>query len=163
MKLEIRDKDHAAILDKHYHEQTVVDFAGVSLAIVGASCNYQPYRTIWGFEFAEVTKAKWAGEGHPPVGTVCEMTSNDGYNWRPVKIVFFDDYVTMVGEADGKANRELFKRCDADVMFRPIRTPEQIAEEERQKECQAIQRICVDAEDQGIPYFEALYDAGYRK
>ena len=75
---------------------------------------------------------EWSGIGHPPVGTVCEITTNDGHNWRQVKIIFFDDYVTMIGEVDGQVNREIFKRCDADVAFRPLRTPEQIREEEVQ-------------------------------
>jgi hypothetical protein len=75
--------------------------------------------------------SSWNGEGLPPVGTVCEMTTNDGYNWRPVEIIFSDDYIVLVGQADGRVDRKLFRRSDADVYFRPVRTPEQIEDDER--------------------------------
>ncbi|MNQ60672.1 hypothetical protein D3C85_749590 [compost metagenome] len=94
-----------------------------------------------------VAPTEWDGEGHPPVGVVCEMTTNDGHNWRPVKIIFFDDYVTMIGQADGKVNRELFKRCDADVAFRPVCTPEQKAQSEREA---SIDRVCRELEMGGF-------------
>jgi hypothetical protein len=88
-----------------------------------------------------------------------------------VKIIFFDDYVTMVGQADGKVNRELFKRCDADVAFRPIRTPEQIAANERESGIQALKQVFDSCSDDLMPtsnkyldtLFGAIYDAGWRK
>jgi hypothetical protein len=108
--------------------------------------------------------AAWSGTGLPPVGTVCEITTNDGYNWRPVKIIFSDDYVVMTGETAGAVNRELFKRCDADVYFRPIRTPEQIAAEQREKAVQEMVNECPypGSATTAIDCL-ALYKAGYRK
>lgn len=46
---------------------------------------------------------------------------------------------------------------------RCLRTLEQIAAEERKRVTDEIQDICGGAENRGTPYFEALYDAGYRK
>lgn len=108
----------------------------------------------------EYVADEWEGKGHPPAGSVCEMTTNDGRNWRTVKIIFFDDYVTMIGQADGKVNRELFKRCDADVAFRPIRTPEQIAADEREAGINEIREV---AGSLNAYPFDQLWDAGYRK
>lgn len=119
----------------------------------------------------EYAADQWRGEGHPPAGAVCEMTTNDGHNWRPVKIIFFDDYVTMIGQVDGQVNRELFKRCDADVAFRPIRTPEQIAADDREHNvrnaCTAISKALAELheseEPTAVTIIEAMIDAGYRK
>lgn len=100
-------------------------------------------------------------DGHPPVGAVCDMTTNDGYNWRPVKIIFFDDYVTLVGEVQGKVDRQIFKRCDADIAFRPIRTPEQIAADEREAAINEIRRDTDYILDETCA--AAVFAAGYRK
>ncbi len=107
----------------------------------------------------------WSGEGLPPVGAVCEITTNDGYNWRPVKIIFSDDYVVIVGDADGVVNRELFKRCDADIYFRPVRPPEQIAPDELEKAVLEIAHILISNRASCAEYHQArlIYDAGYRK
>jgi hypothetical protein len=78
--------------------------------------------------------SSWTGEGLPPVGTVCEVTTNDGYNWRPVKILFLDEFIILAGEVEGKTDRQILRLCDADVSFRAVRTPEQIAAEKVSKQ-----------------------------
>lgn len=107
----------------------------------------------------------WNGEGPPPVGMVCEVTTNDGHNWHPWKVLFADEYVILVGSAEGKANYELLRRCDADVAFRPIRAAEQIAADEREL---ALTDMCVllgkDPSRPGVREMAGvLFDAGYRK
>lgn len=116
------------------------------------------------FSFVTERPVPWTGEHFPPVGTVCEMTTNDGHNWRVVKIIFFDDCVTMIGEADGKVNRELFKRCDADVAFRPIRTPEQIAADQYEQDAKEIAKILSDLDGADNTFVaKTLLDCGYRR
>ena len=143
-------------------------------AVVGAEDRAYPYGGGTGDHRHNFTRgqvqyitprpARWDGQGHPTAGTLCEMTSNDGHNWRPVLIIFFDDYVTLVGQSEGKVNRQLFKRCDADVAFRPLRTPEQIAAEEREEAIAEMwttywqPSVSTAMEGLGL-----LYDAGYRK
>ena len=115
----------------------------------------------------------WTGEGLPPVGTVCEITTNDGHNWYTWKILFSDNYVVLVGAAEGKANYTMLKRCDADVAFRPIRTPEQIASQKRsdqiQEACRDIGHVVAEHNvNIGISAamratVEAMIDAGYAK
>ncbi|QLL11734.1 hypothetical protein [Pseudomonas chlororaphis] len=108
---------------------------------------------------AEIINAPvaWNGEGLPPVGTVCER--NYGGEWKKT---------TICGHSpDGQSWAAFYDDDKAGWLsvsgFRPIRTPEQIAAEERKKIEDEIQDICTDAENSGVPYFEALYDAGYRK
>jgi hypothetical protein len=102
----------------------------------------------------------WAGEGLPPVGTVCEYRVGNGDWWQcTVK------YVTR--PIDGENTHVVIDcphlggeqvSCVGDdyghVTFRPIRTPEQIAAEQALAE---IERLY----SEGGP--AAVFDAGYRK
>lgn len=76
----------------------------------------------------------WDEFGFPPAGVSCEFTSNDGYNWKPCRILYADELSILTGELEGKADRRLLRKCDADVKFRPARTAEQVAAEEREAE-----------------------------
>lgn len=111
---------------------------------------------------------EWSGEGLPPVGTVCEIaasTPHQTVSWpegTKVKIYanFTDDrgielaaFVDAIGSVGGVA----VAKC-----FRPIRTPEQIAAEEREKA--VIEMLARSNSCETIPrrMCEAIYDAGYR-
>lgn len=102
----------------------------------------------------------WNGEGIPPVGTVCEWHPNV-HGWVEVTILGRDANCTwyrVKGEAASQTCRNM-------AFFRPIRTPEQIASEERRVEIKHMQAAsCGNAMP---PICEsaaaALYDAGYRK
>ena len=74
---------------------------------------------------------EWPESEYPAVGTVCEFTTNDGYNWKDCKILYADELSILTGELEGNADRRLLRKCDADVKFRHIRTSEQIAAERR--------------------------------
>lgn len=76
----------------------------------------------------------WNGEGRPPVGTVCEYqtTSWPAEQWEVREIRYISDYHVVTAEEDG-VERSV---CAEIARFRPIRTPEQIAAEERVKACQ---------------------------
>lgn len=115
--------------------------------------------------------AVWDGEGLPPVGVDCEYRVGGAtwfecniryvttpYHGCPVEVVMFpahlkSEQTAVVGDGEGE------------VSFRPIRTADQVAAEEREK---AIREICIDA---GSPEMtpgqmkvaEKLYQAGYRK
>ena len=123
----------------------------------------------------------WTGEGLPPVGTVCEHSEDDNKAdspdgaWKRVKIVghhqFNDDeYLCAVWVSGLEVSYS-----SEGPHFRPIRTPEQIAEEARIAELNlmvgAIKdhpggRHGVDHLTQLKIHEEAcinLYDAGWRK
>lgn len=103
--------------------------------------------------------AAWNGEGLPPVGTVCEALNGFKEEWRKVKILDHEGTVPTAACRD-EIGRLWWSQC-----FRPIRTPEQIAAEERSA------RICEMASVIGAPLcqltpteiIEKLDDAGYRK
>lgn len=107
----------------------------------------------------------WDGTGLPPVGTVCEVDHN---GWRqcnvfahavegkePVDVLF--DFV----DVDGSQSWNWY---DCASKFRPLRTPEQLAAEAREKAVDEMLQL--NLKDGGVAarsYCERLYDAGYRK
>lgn len=105
----------------------------------------------------------WQGEGLPPVGR-CELRLiSSGGNWHEADIKFASRNVVVwdwVGEPSANG---LCTGYAHTVQFRPIRTPEQIAAEIREK---AIEAMLEAANCIGNPWrerFGTLYDAGYRK
>lgn len=77
---------------------------------------------------------EWDEFGFLASGVTCEFTTNDGHNWKGCKILYADEVSILTGELEGKADRRLLRKCDADVKFRPARTAEQVAAEEREAE-----------------------------
>lgn len=102
-------------------------------------------------------KEVWNGEGLPPVGTVCEYKAYQlSEPWREVEVIAHFRNKAMVAAFiptgdGGKSVGQAIADC-----FRQIRTPEQIAEEERE---QAV-RAMGDAIKQppGSVSYGALYD-----
>ncbi len=128
-------------------------------------------------EYWEWIDKPWDGQGLPPVGTVCEFA---GGTYSPEDPFDNDlregDRVTIIahfkdGDLDLAAftfnpqvrNPDRGAACveqGAYGCFRPIRTPEQIAAEEREK---AIKEMCFAEETLTVKQAKALYDAGYRR
>lgn len=109
--------------------------------------------------------APWDGIGPPPVGTVCEAYVSDA--WRRVEV--------FAHKPEGEATSALFTYIrddgadgwfwfDEATRFRPLRTPEQIAAEKREKTVNAMVATA-GLLDKGWcrEVCAALYDAGYRK
>ncbi len=110
----------------------------------------------------------WDGQGLPPVGIEIEanfpVTDVTGthYHWRRVIVA-----VAGIPGAEREClvyDAENTKPAWVDE-FRPLPTPEQIAAEERSKECDRIFVILSSVEREGnrSDMAEALYDAGYRR
>ena len=125
---------------------------------------------------ARPTYEEWNGEGLPPVGMVCEFKIPEEFDgvspWRSelrnghrVEIIHhYDTGINKCAVFKFKvAFGHLVEQAAADC-FRPIRTPEQIAAEEREAE---INRMVATAKmlDKGWArkVCASLYDAGYRK
>lgn len=113
-------------------------------------------------QVSEISQVKpWAGEGHPPVGTVCEWHPNV-HGWVEVTILGRDGDCTWYRVKGEEASQT----CRHMAFFRPIRAPEQIAEEEREK---YVQIAMDDTRTLGISdtskriLIERLYDSGHRK
>ena len=116
---------------------------------------------------------EWDGVGLPPVGVSCEMSLFASNKWELCIPVYYlnhptdhsDQVVVYQNSLDGDVCYILDPPCSGSIEFRPVRTAEQVAAEEREK---AIKEICIDA---GSPELtpgqlkvaEKLYQAGYRK
>ena len=103
---------------------------------------------------------EWTGEGLPPVGTACEAwVARD--EWRECVVVALDDDdgtpVSVVRLGNSYFGMTL-------KTLRPIRTPEQIAAEERDDGIAAIQKASGGDSLPPITYTHAakLYNAGVR-
>ncbi|HBO2375072.1 hypothetical protein I5L81_11685 [Pseudomonas aeruginosa] len=109
----------------------------------------------------------WDGQGLPPVGIEAEVI------WDGADIAYFrakilahdEDRVVFrwcEGESKGQYGSYAVLKFGSLPAFRPLRTPEQIAAEEREK---AVGDMAMSI--QGVPYqyptLYALYDAGYRR
>ncbi|EMI4495041.1 hypothetical protein V6599_003994 [Pseudomonas aeruginosa] len=109
-------------------------------------------------EYWEWIDKPWDGQGLPPVGTVCEWHGPDGWVYTESNVVAYtDDGLFICMQKPGC--RPVVQRID-NCEFRPIRTPEQIAAEEREK---AIEEMCFAEETLTVKQAKALYEAGYRR
>ncbi len=119
-------------------------------------------------KFEARPQESWNGQGLPPVGTLCEWhgpnsDGPDGWVYTESNVVAYtDDGLFICMQKPGCW--PVVQRID-NCEFRPLRTPEQIAAEEREK---AINQMISDAGyvDPKIGTFVAmrnLYDAGYRR
>ncbi|MEE5138707.1 hypothetical protein V2J83_24720 [Pseudomonas alliivorans] len=105
--------------------------------------------------------AAWNGEGSPPVGAVCEFSRKGCGNWGRVEILYVGKQRIFFRDRDG----DELSRSHGESEFRPIRTAEQIAADEREL---AITDMCVllgkDPSRPGVREMAGvLFDAGYRK
>ncbi|MFG3926433.1 hypothetical protein ACGEMM_17720 [Pseudomonas aeruginosa] len=105
--------------------------------------------------FERPAKVEWDGQGLPPVGTVCEYRHMIWPEYRPCEIRYISEE-SLVAYDD--AQEQVYRTCD--MLFRPVRSPEQIAAEERAK---AIEEMCFAVETLTVKQAKALYEAGYRR
>ncbi|HBO0862817.1 hypothetical protein KKY53_14725 [Pseudomonas aeruginosa] len=117
--------------------------------------------------FERPAKVEWDGQGLPPVGTVCEYRHMIWPEYRPCEIRYISEE-SLVAYDD--AQEQFYRTCD--MLFRPVRSPEQIAAAERWAAIQqmlAFADVKYGAGELMSPkeYVEtavaALYDAGYRR
>lgn len=108
----------------------------------------------------------WTGDGLPPVGTVCEAEFHEDRSGRTVQIAaYFQSHVWFVDQEDGC---QIVRPIDR-MTFHCIRTPEQIAEEERNAaykgmlhDLAAVLGIS-SIDERECDVLHALVEAGYRK
>lgn len=103
----------------------------------------------------------WHGEGLPPVNCLCETFDVDANCWVRVEIYA---HTELMGEtyACAKNGTDMFYGLARE--FRPIKTAEQVAAEEREKAIADMMEVTSDGiscigKDDAL----ALYKAGYRK
>ena len=127
------------------NEGSYTDRAGVSWS--------KPGETLY---IAHHRPASWNGKGAPPVGTVCEMATI-GVFWETVEIMFLSKTYAITKGVEGEQHWHI-----RDVTFRLIRTPEQVAADEREIVINDMLSCCT-TKGTVTKIIQALYDAGYRK
>lgn len=130
-------------------------------AVVGAEDRAYPYGGGTGDHRHNFTRGQvqyitprpgqWDGKGLPPVGVDCEY--NDGGEWMRCEVVAHRNNAAVVlsdcYEPAFVSQQEL----------RPIRTPGQVAAEERTKAIDELVKVtCINRGEAA-----KIYDAGYRK
>ena len=102
---------------------------------------------------------EWDGSGLPPIGTVCEFKKDE---WVSVEV--FGHRVCSNGDVEVFVNlKNSWDYSSALGRFRPIKTPEQIAAEERQQAIDKMIHLAVVPCRKYRDVMAYLYDAGYRK
>lgn len=116
--------------------------------------------------------APWIGKGLPPVGTVCEFNGFNPEETTPADPLVGDKVTVIAHFMSGSIEVAAFTFFappefaflqvgqGAYGCFRPIRTPEQMAAEEREA---ALKEMIALVGGSSRRSAEALYDAGYRK
>lgn len=111
---------------------------------------------------------QWNGTGLPPVGVVCEFMWNyirEGSEYVLVRVLAHDGESAILRVVDGDNRGKLRESsggdCGSHPMLRPIRTPEQIAAEERANQIADMEAVFLSVPP-GHGRMAALYDAGYR-
>lgn len=149
---------------KSVAEREVFSIGGMKFLAFGMNSNRESVASMDAIQIYLDPIPEWNGYGLPPVGTVCDLRNvAAGTDWGEATIVFASRNVVVwdwVGEPSINGLCTAYAHA---VEMRPILTPEQIAAEERKRITDDIQRVCVDGENNGVPFHEALYEAGYRK
>lgn len=99
----------------------------------------------------------WDGVGLPPVGTVCDMHIDD-FGWITGTVVVHIDLDEPTAVAHN--GEEVFHGNASD--FRPIKTAEQLEEEERKTQLEVMNKIYMQGASEHKGGLAALYDAGYK-
>lgn len=109
----------------------------------------------------------WKGTGLPPVGTVCEVENEELGGWDEVDSILAHAVVLGSSVAVFQiGNRIAYAKA---ASFRPIRTPEQIAAEAREKAIQQCAKELHAARGELTDISHSLivaawlFDNGYRK
>ena len=109
---------------------------------------------------------EWDGSGVPPVGTVCEYQLNGGA-WFMCKITYVpsgsDDWFVAWCNHLGVDQILTFSSDYYTLQLRKIKTPEQLAAEERLHAIDEMVRVGDWCSTAYKELMGALYDAGYRK
>ena len=116
------------------------------------------------------TTPSWSGEGLPPVGVDCEFRHKGTRGeWIKCHVVgyhlghlygYCPEHEWFMRKHDGVCHL----RLDDSVKFRPTRTPEQVAADEREAAIdEMLAATPAPGSDISLRVCEKLYDAGYRK
>ncbi len=130
---------------------------GINKWFHGPSCNVSAERAA---KFEARPQDAWDGQGLPPTGLLVEWKAGLDHEWRRVTVLAYANGDAWLQPEDGDSFI-----VGNPANFRRIRTPEQIAAEERRKSIIHLANILIARLGQFNEYVqaEAIYDAGYRR
>lgn len=139
-----------------------------SFYLNGLWMEYSSDNDYWKVHFKNAIKRpqEWDGSGVPPVGTVCEYRLGEDSTWFKCKIMYVlsgSDHC-FVAWCDHLASDQFFTFLSDsyELQLRKIKTPEQIAAEERLHAIdEMIELVAGDSSFNEV--MSILYDAGYHK
>jgi hypothetical protein len=108
---------------------------------------------------------EWNVNCIPPVGTVCEWRHGESHDWTKITIIAY--HLDNAWVFHGNSNLPATIKVRGKSYFRPIRTPEQIAADEREAAVNnafsVIRSKGWDIPSEDADYLYCLYDAGLLK
>ena len=133
-------------------------------------CSFHLMAGMWSVVAERPTTPSWSGEGLPPVGAVCEVDWCE--EWHKCEVIaHFQQRCGMVAAFTVEISygvKSLYA-FGADS-FRPIRTPEQIAADQREAQIVAIHdaivtsvKVTLGQCDSWRKVAEMVYDAGFKR
>lgn len=162
LSLRMDSKDmYTALLDS-FHARRAETIAGHLFAVVNIGLrNGEATADLQQIHVTE--RAPWTGEGRPPVGTLCEAHINNVFGdliWAEARIIHHHpEHARSAAIAHGDG-----RLLGWAIEFRPIRTLEQIAVEQKNKAINAaMQGLEPFATMAPLAVVEYLYDAGFIK
>ncbi|HBO3141226.1 TPA: hypothetical protein L4Q96_006887 [Pseudomonas aeruginosa] len=109
-------------------------------------------------EYWEWIDKPWDGQGLPPTGLLVEWKAGLDHEWRRVTVLAYANGDAWLQPEDGGSFI-----VGNPANFRRIRSPEQIAAEEREAGISDMQTITDGAGPTVYAKLSALYDAAYRR
>lgn len=118
-----------------------------------------------------IARPVWEGKGMPPVGSVCEMRIWPDGEWEKCTPAYYlqephdhsEQVVVYQHSLMGDVHYIIDPPCAGSIEFRPLRTPEQIAAEERAAGIESLRHLLSEVPCDDYYAAAAVYDAGYRK
>lgn len=148
--------------------RATIDAFGCSFAVAEVESKTGYPTTARLVQASEPAIPAWTGEGLPPVGTVCEVKGCMSHylQWNKVTVFAVRGKTVFFDMEDGRWGQT------ASHEFRPIRTPEQIAAEEREAIAADLFRSVMKSpkscpwsglDEERREHYRSLIDQGWQK
>lgn len=139
---------------------------------VSGQQNYGPVNSpeSWVKKLVARPSPAWSGVGIPAAGSICEVRQKtpceSSFDWEECRIAMINtgaDGLPQVCTIDKRGDLAIYYPATDVVEFRPIRTPEQIAADERESAVAEMLGLFGGTDSRDTYLMQRLYDAGYRK
>lgn len=148
----------------HHNEGHYYRKIGPTWMLFGSDHKWIETACHWGWleDNAQPLVPAWTGEGLPPVGTVCQYQHvHHAGAWYDGKILYISGEYTIVFGSPVDEQHYYTRN----LKFRPIRTPSQLAAEEREKAIEFMMQMTSSLGHSDVSkkiLFGELYDKGLR-